>query len=177
MSQRTWIAAVFILGVGTLTARTASAVEPGVYVGANAGWATINDKIDGLTINDGHFGWKVLAGYRLTTFFGLEGSYVDLGKMTDTLTTLHTTGWTAEVTGYLPFAEQLDAYGKVGAFFWDSKATAAGINADTNSTNITGGVGVLYSMGTNFGMTAEWQRYATDHPINLYSVGLQYRFF
>ncbi len=178
MSQKPWIALALVLGIGTLaTARTASAMDAEkIYVGGNVGFSLVNSDVKGFSLQDNDFAWKVLAGYDFSKNFGAQATYATLGHFTDSPASLELSGWTIEATGKYPLSTQFDAYAKVGGFFWNSTAAAAGVDAGASGTNITGGLGLRYNLDDKYGITGEWQRYASKQAVDFYSVGFQYRF-
>ncbi len=107
----------------------------GIYVGAGVGRAALVQ--DQYQIDAHATGWKLLAGWRPISYFGVEAEYADLGsKSVDTFgATTHVStdakATAAYVLGYLPVPlPWIDIYGKVGA---------ARVKANTSASPLPGG--------------------------------------
>lgn len=125
---------------------TASAAEPGFYLGAGIGFANIvtdDDEDDlqdalnasGLTgtiDNDTkNFGWKVYGGYTFSEYFGFELAYLRLGQAEVTADVTapvagsiraksEIRGVEYVITGYFPVSDKWDLTARIGAVSWDA---------------------------------------------------------
>jgi len=156
--------------------------------------------------DDTRTAWTLYMGYDFLPNWGVEGGYVDLGEVTTsfsgTATDIDTflaassdihpntaQGWQLSGVYYYPFEAlpQLKAKARVGAFFWESDYTLHGVtafrNVDESGTDISFGLGLKWMLDqfdwTPPGLSANvnWDRYSIDgEPIDLFSVGLAYRF-
>lgn len=136
----------------------------------------------GVSVDNKDTSYSLGAGYRFNDYVSVEGGYLDLGEVSasgsGTLSgTYYGTPFTATGTfsaqsdakGWflgpkftLPLSKQMDLYGKVGYYFWDSDTTA------TFTGSVTFG-GVTYSGGGSAKVTD-----SGDDPY--YGLGLAYRF-
>jgi len=55
------------------------------YVGASVGQSKLQASESGLSFDDGDKSFKVFGGFRFLKFLGVEGSYVNMGSPTDTV--------------------------------------------------------------------------------------------
>lgn len=171
-----------LLGTALLTS-TAYAGDPlGLYVGAGVGQSQLQQNYYQI---DSHVtGWKLLAGWRpLSSFFGLELEYADLGskdatyvipgQTTQISTDAHATS--LFVMGYLPVPEPwLDLYAKAGAARIQQNTSATTtcsacflpVGASNPSTQITDNNHTAFAWGAGlqfkFGLPAlrlEYERF------------------
>ena len=89
------------------------------------------------------------------------------------------TAWELVGIGSYPIANQFSAYGKLGAYRGELKAT----NAKETNTDLTYGVGLQYDFTKAVGVRGEWQRYSkmgggalVETDVDVLSVGVVYRF-
>lgn len=144
-------------------------------------------------------GYKIFGGYQLNRNFAVEGGYFDLGEFgykatTGSLDTLNgeikVKGLNLDLVGILPVTEKFSAFARAGATYAEAEDHFTGTGsvnlADTSPSkrkaNYKYGVGVQYDLTEALGMRAEAERYrinnavGKDGDIDLYSVGLVYRF-
>ena len=143
--------AVLILAAGPVSAKN------GFYVGGSFGQTTL--KIDDFNLDLEEFdykanstSYKIILGYRFMGFLAVEGSYIDFGKLSDSLDTTEGNvrvendlkGFDAFAMGMLPLGIA-DIFAKVGFVSWDSDIQAAIgeiIELDTRSgTDLVYGIG------------------------------------
>jgi OOP family OmpA-OmpF porin len=172
---------------------------PAWYFGAGAGvgWASwnssdFNNVANGLndfglggggltqstTRESTAFGWKVFGGYRFSQYFGVEGSYVDLGKFdykyqfnqggTQVGTgemSYEVGSWNIAVVPRLPLEQGLYLQGKVGAAFTRAENS---FNLTANTYNQSGsdsksrtqpylGVGLGYDFQNGLSVIGEYE--------------------
>lgn len=168
-----------LLGSTLACLSLAQAAEPGFYVGAGIGNAGFevdgNDPdlgdIDDLDFEGDDVGYKLLAGYRVMPYFGVEASWNDFGTPDDSTevgnvqieTEFETDGFDFSLMGILPIGEHFDAFAKAGYFWWDVEgtATSGGIAeiVQDSGEDLTYGVGAQWNPGDLFGLRAEYQIY------------------
>ena len=145
------VVAALILAAGPVSAKN------GFYVGGSFGQTTL--KIDDFNLDLEEFdykanstSYKIILGYRFMGFLAVEGSYIDFGKLSDSLDTTEgdvrvendLKGFDAFAMGMLPLGIA-DIFAKVGFVSWDSDIRAAIgeiIELDTRSgTDLVYGIG------------------------------------
>jgi hypothetical protein len=138
---------------------------PAWYVGAGAGVSYYNmnsqdfntttiPSLAGQGIDETGFGWKLFGGYRFSPYFGLEGSYADLGNTSGGVKySVHS--WNVAAVGRIPFASGFVLQGKVGAAF----TRAQDFGNHYYRTNLLLGAGVGYDFPSGVGLLAEAEWY------------------
>ena len=76
---------VALLWLGVSSANAQGVLADGWYVGVEAGQSKLDrhDFIGVVSQDDSSEAWSVLAGYRCSRYFSLEGGYTDLGDFED----------------------------------------------------------------------------------------------
>ena len=117
--------------------------------------ATTIPSLAGQGIDETGFGWKLFGGYRFSPYFGLEGSYADLGTTSGGVNySMHS--WNVAAVGRIPFGTSgFSLQGKVGAAF----TRAQNFNATQYKTNPLVGAGVGYDFPNGVGVLAEAEWY------------------
>ncbi|MBW4048624.1 MAG: porin family protein [Proteobacteria bacterium] len=132
----------------------------------------------------------VLAGYRITPNFGIEGFYTGAGKFNATVGLANGNGkvdvFGIDAIGWLPIAGAFSAYGKLGLA--SAKTTAsfgsAGLGGATR-TAATYGLGVQYAATPALDMRVGWDRFGAAVDANgtnsnfhadVWSAGIVYHF-
>ena len=186
------------------------------YAGGNAGRSQVQYNggqlatdlsIHGITgtgsVDNSDLGFKLFAGYQLNNTFAIEGSYVNLGKYgltgsysrplpAGTFTgDLKSHGVNVDLVGNVGMGDQLSAYGRIGATYLNTKASAAASTASfVGYSNATKdqivadlGVGLQMEFTKGFAARLEWQHFfqvgdsttgRTD--IDLFTLGLIRKF-
>ncbi|MCF7979412.1 MAG: outer membrane beta-barrel protein [Chromatiaceae bacterium] len=211
------IALRFSLALGLAAAGPAAwadATTPGFYLGAAVGkaYADLNKgdvtgplidvgfPVTGSSEDDDDTGWKVLGGYQVNRYFGIEASWVVLGDYSinanlgganpgQVKSELDLGGaFNLGVTAGYPFTDRLSAFAKLGAVFWDAdaKSTAnlasgsAAAKDDANGSDLSFGLGVAYYLTDHIAVRGDWDRYQiggdADTDVNLWSLAVQYKF-
>jgi OmpA-OmpF porin, OOP family len=131
-------------------------------------------------------GWKFFGGYQFNRNFALEASYFDYGSVSASGQTFgvpfnvsgDATAFGIAAVGILPLGDRFSLFGKLGLLNTEIDVTAAGIGgAFSDSDSETGlhiGVGVMFDLGRNFSMRAEWER-NDEGEIDMISIGVQFR--
>lgn len=179
----------------------------GWYLGAGLGRGTVKDDHsgNGYTIErDTHdTGYKLFAGYRFNTYFGIEGSYTDFGKEEfDWRYSADESGagkvsanaFAVSATGRLPLGNDLALLGKLGIARtqikyredWSQPGYEEHIRLNRSTTVPLFGVGAEYAFGKKFSLRAEYEMYGKGKltradekfkvKTDLLSVNLGYRF-
>ena len=125
-------------------------------------------------------GWKVFGGYRLNQYIGLEGSYVDLGRVkydyqfsqagaaagSGTMQ-YSATSWNVAAVPRLPLQQGLFLQGKLGAA-WTTVENNINLTAGTftqqgtnkkSRTNLLAGVGLGYDFPNGLSIIGEYEYY------------------
>jgi opacity protein-like surface antigen len=169
---------ILLLASLSALACAAQAAEPGFYVGAGIGNSGI--EIDGNDPNLGDIddrdfdgddtGYKLLAGFRVVDWFGVEASWNDFGTADDAAevgnlpieTEFETDGFDLSAMGILPVGESFDLFAKAGYFVWDLEGSAnnGGVveRVENDGEDFTYGAGAQWNPGS-FGVRAEYQIY------------------
>jgi Outer membrane protein beta-barrel domain len=74
--------------------------------------------------------------------------------------------------GSFPLANRISVLGKLGF----ANAYIEAPILDTERIELTYGIGLQYDMTPKIGLRGQWQRYDTEEEIDLFSVGLAWRF-
>jgi len=151
---------------------------PAWYVGAGAGVSYYDMKSQDLNMipsvttqgfDSTGFGWKLFGGYRFNPYFGLEGSYADLGQSSGGLKySVHS--WNVAGVGRIPFASGFYLQGKVGAAFTRTQSAPFGqsVGNINYKTNVLLGGGFGYDFPSGVGLLAEAEWYGrTGNPTGL----------
>lgn len=187
------ILAPTLLALSGLLAASPAGAQP--FIGGSIGQSDIDDEIAGGLITSGTVdgkdtGYKIYGGYMFNRNFGIEGAYVNLGKLSYsgdffgspvTGGKVEVDGLNVAALGALPINEQFSVFGKIGLFLWNAKAsdTTGGVpfSAKQDGTDLSFGVGLGYDFNRNLGVRAEWEMFKTDEAdASLLSVGLVWKF-
>ena len=171
---------------------SAQAGEPGFYIGASAGQATLEVPLEpSLTFDENDTAFKVLAGYNFdfgNFDLGLEGAYVHLGEPVIGDSTAAVAFETTGFSGFGVAALELgpvDLFAKAGVLAWDVTARITGsqvppdfqFSDSDNGSDFAYGVGARWNIG-RLGIRAEYEGFDVSDTESLYmwSVGLTYSF-
>lgn len=136
------------------------------------------------SLDDSDPAYGVQVGYRFNDFFAAEAGYVKLGQaqyladFDDTLVTgnparftarLRSSGLTFSVLGIYPLGEQFDVYGRLGAYYSDTRheekfvdrttGNSATWRADGNSIDPFLGLGATWNLNADWALRAEYQKF------------------
>jgi OOP family OmpA-OmpF porin len=167
-----------MVGVAGLFLPAAASADDatGWYVGAGAGLSQATDYCDPnagaviVTCDDTGTAWRLLLGYQINRYFGVEGGYLNLGQFNSTVTQagVPTTNQTKIHAGYLeglailPIGERFGLYAKAGVAYWTFQAHdtvgGAGVPDQTqNGWDFVGGVGAQFFFTKNLALRAEYE--------------------
>lgn len=186
------VAVLFAAALG-VAAAPSFAQERGFYVGGSIGQTEAGnwcDSAPGFAVtscDDEDTGFKGFVGYRFNRNFAVEGSYMDAGEFTGTVTaggtsasvTADATAWGIAAVGFLPLSDRFDLFGKIGFVRGESEATVS-VGGSTftvgdDGTELHYGLGAIYNLTRNWGVRGEWEN-VDDADISMLSLGVQYRF-
>ena len=160
------------------------------YVGASVGQTEIKFSTEGdapgteINFDEGDNGFKVFGGFRFVKFFGVEGSYVDLGSPDEDLDVpvgtnlkVDLTAWDAYAVGILPIGEVFEVFGKAGFIWWDADLDISGTLSASDSDSGSDpayGVGVAFRLGKLIAIRGEYERFEIEDTdnVSLTSVGI-----
>ena len=174
------------IGVLALTLFLASSVALAgeSYVGASVGQSKLQASESGLSFDDGDKSFKVFGGFRFLKFLGVEGSYVNMGSPTDTVSgtdiKVDTTAWDAFAVGAIPLG-LVELFAKAGYVRWSTDVKLSGAVSGSSSDSGTDrayGVGFAFKLVKVLAIRAEYERFDikdTDKA-DLASVGVALRF-
>lgn len=184
----------------------------GFYAGVSAGQSKFKGACDsesGIALSnckDTDTAWKIFGGYQFTPYLAVELGYNDFGRITsDASVSIFGTSFTGsakieatafELTGVgmLPLGHQFSLYGKLGAYYAETKSsanltqttapfTSASSSQSGNNSNLTFGLGARYDFTKNIAVRAEWQRFSKvgnddtgKGDIDVLAIGALYRF-
>lgn len=180
--------------IGGNYGRTLESIDDGKIANSIIGGGLTN-----LEDEDSDRGYKFFVGYQFNDYVALEAGYADLGdfglraaRVPDTGTLTGETsykGYNFDVVGTWPLTARLSAFGRVGAFHYETEenyvgteSLAASLSRDDKDTGYKFGAGLEYSFTERLSARIEAERYRIDDmlgdngSVNLYSVGLVYRF-
>ncbi len=155
----------------TFTGMACSA-DQGGYLGFSLGQA------DDDVLNETDTAYKLLGGFTSRNL-GIEIAFVDLGSYAafDPFfgpVVLDQYGLAFEGVGYLPVANNVDLFGKLGIFAW---TVDIGYATD-DGTDLTYGFGGSFRMNDQISLRAEWERFTdvSGGDVDLLSAGFAYHF-
>lgn len=155
------------------------------YVGGSAGFSDYTLSCSGgLQCADRDVGLKIYAGSRINNILGFELGYLDLGKVEFAGGDATARGVNASLLFNAAIGAASGVHAKVGTTYGRTDVSSLEPGAPTGGETDFGlsyGLGVTAGLSRNWQLRADWDRYkfefaSGDREIDLYSVGLQYRF-
>ena len=168
-----------ILAASTIMLVPAAFAE--FYVGGAIGQARINERVDGVRVKDDSTSWRIYGGYDFNEYIGIEGGYLDIGEISDTVQAVRiraeADGWTVAAVGNLPLSERWSVHAKAGYYFWDGRASAAGVVSNDSGSDPFVGLGVAYNLSDNAEINLGVDYYNVDdlEPL-IGAIGFSFRF-
>jgi len=171
---------LFAAAVLVLSGLVAASAAPaqGFYIGGSVGQSDFDDSnvipdlITSGSVDGSDTGFKIFGGYQFSPYFGLELSWVDLGKasysgrfgaLNVTGGTLETSGLNFSAVGILPLGSNFALLGKVGFFAWESDASdvTGGLpfSGTEDGSDVSYGIGASFNFTRNLSLRAEWERF------------------
>ncbi|MBK8018933.1 MAG: outer membrane beta-barrel protein [Betaproteobacteria bacterium] len=144
------------------------------------------------TVEAKRYNGMALVGYRFNQYFGIEGGYGDLGRITlrasgaggNFTSVTKIRGPLAALVGYLPVSDTASVYGKFG-FVWarNKYETGEPFEASTSTTRSYWGLGLQVHLTPNLFGRLEYTRfnnlgstYSGQGAYNHYAAGVGYLF-
>jgi OOP family OmpA-OmpF porin len=154
-----------------LCSASAYAGDPGVYVGAGFGQASI--VADDIGFDGSDSGYKLFLGYSFNPHAAIQLEYLDAGNPTmqrgNTISTTSATGFIASTLIRYPFGKAFDAFGKIGIAFYDTDSSTG--------VGISYGVGGSYSFLERYEVRAEYEKVAIENgDFSMFSISGVYKF-
>jgi len=164
-----WVA-VLGLAMGSAAVSAADA-DPGFYVGAGIGEATI--ELDDVGFDDGDTAFKLFGGYRFNPYFGIELAYFDGGTAEEGQAgfpgtiEIESTGVNLSAMVTAPFGEQFELFAKLGYASLDFEVSANifGMQVasdDDTEEELSYGAGVAFNINESFALRAEYEAFDLD---------------
>ncbi len=153
------------------------------YAGVKLGGSQIANMDSGVTdvtdIKKDSTTWAVYGGYKLFPWLSLELGYTDLGKveLEDVAGEFKTTGLDAAVKATYVINDQFDVFARVGAYYYDWKASGDGVCCSDKDTAGTFGVGGEYKLTNDWGAQLEYKYYNNvggSPDFHTYNIGINY---
>lgn len=168
---------------GSLPSRTS-----GFYAGAGIGYNQTDLNSEAIVLSGNDFSFKVFGGYRFepnflpfNTSVSIEGAYVNLGKITDTVLgsplSLETNGFTAYAIGTIPVFGNFDLFAAAGVIAWKSDLDTTGAPLiDDSGTDLALAVGMTYQTGSTHSARLELESFDFMDGAWLATFSLVYQF-
>lgn len=195
------------VALGLLLVFSGAPVSAGFYAGGSLGQAS-NGDIGVGDIDDGSFGtsgsvddsdtaWKVYGGYSIMKFFGVEASWMDLGKNSinatsdgtgpdyangDVTGTTDADGVAVAAMGTFPIVPTVRVFAKAGYLFWgaDTSIRDTGTFAESGSSSgedMLYGAGVVWDFPGPGAARAEYEQMDLDNTtVGAISAGVSFSF-
>lgn len=166
----------------TLAAAPAFA-DKGFSAGASVGYSNVSIEESGVSVDFSDVGYKVFGTYMFNDNWGIEGSWIDFGSMSEdvagTEIELEVDGFDVFAVGAIPVSETMDLFAKAGMLSWDASVSVSGFGSGSESgEDLALGVGGRFNSGGNFGFRAEYEWFDIPDLDSawLLSVGFEYAF-
>ena len=184
---------LFLFVALILASALAQAQDGGFYLGGALGQSKFKDWCSGassttffVSCNDTDTAWKLLGGYRFNRYVGVEGSYIDWGEVTATVSA---SGTVVDVTarqhsyglaavGTLPIGEHFELFGKAGFLKTEQETRRINPNPSTfdrKFSELHYGLGAKYAFTRNWALRGEWEN-TEKLKVEMLSIGVEYRF-
>ena len=172
------------------------------YVGSSLGYSRqagiCNETfINNASCDDSGMSFKIYGGARINPMFGVEGGYRKFNNTkiygndgSGNLTSLDKSisGFDAELVGYFPVTNEIEAFGKAGLLRWSQDTTKKEqiqeTTANEKGTSLLVGAGGSYQINENLKVRTEWERVfktggtnSSETDINMLSAGMTFTTF
>ena len=164
--------------------------DTGLYIGGSVGQSTFElasqtSSGESFDFSESDTAYKIFGGYNFGIIplidLAVEGSYVDFGSSSATLSTGTTiqaeiSGWDAFGLAALTFGP-FSVFGKAGVIAWDSDSIIGGVSASDSGSDPAYGLGAKIQFGS-LAARAEIEYFDIGDLSDVYmaSVGLSYTF-
>jgi opacity protein-like surface antigen len=176
-------------------AHAAAAADNGLYVGASIGQSTTDLGVPGSVgdlFDEEDSGFKLMAGLRPLDWFGVEASYLDLGKVEQTRNDVGFADFEFDQKGYNAFGvffldiATFDLFAKAGLVRWDLDGSGTTLFGPADFSD--DGTDFAWALGAqarfrSIAVRLEYERFqvkALDGLIEkpeMFSIGLTWTFF
>jgi len=187
---------VAVLVAASALSVPAYAADDGWYLVGSVGQTKFKDANDfapPITFDDTDTGFRLGGGYMFNKNFGVEGSYVDLGKAkvkspAGISGDFKASGFAVVALGVLPINPQWSVHARLGLIDATAKATASagGLSASDSSTDVktTYGVGGAFHLNKEWSIHLDYDIYSKlgddsttgESTVNMFSLGVMYKF-
>jgi hypothetical protein len=131
----------------------AGSPAPGVYVGADAGWISYHNDVQGYSVDLSAFTYSPFVGYQFNRYVAVEGSYIGTGNASTNVSgydlEYKTHAVQAALVGTLPLSEVGGLYARAGLIRWHDTASSSslGVSESNDGTNGLYGLGAYLTNG------------------------------
>lgn len=158
--------------------------DEGFSAGASIGYSKISIGDSDFSVDFNGFGYKVFGTYMFNNNFGVEGSWLDFGNLSENIAGLgeaevDADGFDLFLVGAYPVSDEADLFGKIGFVSWDAKSKLDGVVEGSDSgTDLALGFGGRFKTSNNFVLRAEYEWFDIEDTDSawLLSVGFEYSF-
>ena len=162
----------------TLAVFLASGAEAGAYLGASVGATRVDDVDPANTFSGTGAGYKLIGGWRIVKYFGVEADWRDFGSPDDQVMgsklKAEINGLDVFAVGVVPF-ERFELFAKVGYLFWDLGTSGSAV-VDDSGGDLAWGVGGAIKLG-KFAVRFEYEGFEVeDASANMLTAGFDFRF-
>ncbi len=167
----------------------AAAQQQGFYSDFSVGSSKQHLIVDNLgDFNDRTTAWKILGGYGITQYVGVEGGYIELGRARANIAGFSFESkprtFFAAITGALPVNTQFALTGKAGVAISRTRISdGAGFSTTERYTNSLLGIGATYKFTDKLSLVGEYEDLGKivkqpgyNLKANVTSIGLRYQF-
>lgn len=157
--------------------------DKGFSAGASVGYSNISLGDSGVNVDFNDVGYKVFGTYMFTDNFGVEGSWLDFGNLSENVGGLEAEidadGFDLFAVGSFPVSDTFDLFGKAGMLSWDASTSINGVAQGSDSgEDLALGFGGRFTGASGFGIRAEYEWFDIEDTDSawLVSVGFEYSF-
>jgi OOP family OmpA-OmpF porin len=165
--------------------------QPGFYVGAGIGEATV--EIDDTGFDESDAAFKVFGGYNINQYLAMEAGYFDggtadrtsAGRFVGGSIEVSTSGLNLSLLGRVPLNERFSLHARVGVASYDvdtkvvvySPVDRSTFEDSDSNDDLTYGLGVAFDLTPSFELRADYEAVdASDGELTLLSVSALYKF-
>lgn len=163
----------------------AQAEDAGWYLGASIGRSSVDEDLDGATLDDDATAFRLYGGFDFNEYFGVEAQYIDFGTIEESASIGALTvnvdadanGFGLAGVGRLPLSEKFSLSGKLGFHAWDVDLTTNGIDDSDSDQDLYLGAGAEFRFADTWRVVGEVERYTLDDvDVLVFSLGARVRF-
>lgn len=182
------ITSSMMIAAALLASTSLTASAEGFYGGFNLGLGMPDLRTPNGVDKDKQAVVGALAGYKFNDYFGIEGQYTGIGKVTDNVNgSVKADALSLTAVGFVPLNDGFNLYGKLGVASTKSKVSGdLQTYNDATHTGATYGLGAEYHFDKHIAMRVGWDRYKAEADVtgggsktfdsNVTSVGFTYSF-